>query len=241
MLPAVETCALMLRFSVQGPAGAVIPLRFSKDIGSPAVDVTIVIEAGKGAQSMIPERIDGEIIIGDPQLPEVRDLKLTSARDDGVLLSWRNAADYDTIEVERNGAVIQTLAGAARSTTDVLPGPGAYWYRVRGTAGGTVSPWSMVIHTALSGAALFRRGDANLDGIVNVADALAVCLYIFRDRPLGCRDAADANDDGRLNIADPISLLGYLFAGRMPPPTPGPALRWYDPTPDDLDCAAGTP
>ncbi len=240
--PAVETCALILKFSVgQLPAGTVVPLRFDATIGSPPADVVLAVQTPKGVYTRPPEPIDGEIVVGDPALAPVKDLKLARAKGDGVVLSWRNAAAYDGIEVERNGVVLRTLEGDARSAADTFSGAGAYWYRVRGVAGGTVSPWSLVIHTELAGATFFRRGDVNLDAIVNLADAVTICSYLFKGRVVGCLDALDTNDDGRLNVADPVYLLAYLFAKKLPPPTPGPELRWFDPTPDDLDCAVGAP
>ena len=86
----------------------------------------------------------------------------------------------------------------------------------------------------------FRRGDANLDGTFNIADAIRILDALFGtpSTPLGCDDAGDANDDGTLNIADAISALGSLFSGNPPPPAPGPDFCGLDPTDGDaLDCA----
>ncbi|MGQ9590765.1 MAG: right-handed parallel beta-helix repeat-containing protein [Planctomycetota bacterium] len=84
----------------------------------------------------------------------------------------------------------------------------------------------------------FRRGDANSSGTVDIADAVALLLDLaggFASR-LPCESAADANDDGRVDVSDPIFLLRALFlSGPLPPP---PAECGYDPTPDDLACAA---
>ena len=82
----------------------------------------------------------------------------------------------------------------------------------------------------------FLRGDSDLNGIVNVTDAIVVLGALFLGKgPLQCADAADVNDDGVLNITDPIYLLAGLFLGGGPPAPPrdrpGP-----DPTPDSLDC-----
>ena len=67
----------------------------------------------------------------------------------------------------------------------------------------------------------FRRGDVNVDGKIDVADAISVLSYLFGGGAApSCLDAADANDDGGLNVADAISVLGHLFAntGPLPPP-----------------------
>lgn len=68
----------------------------------------------------------------------------------------------------------------------------------------------------------FIRGDANLDGTVDVSDPLRVLLHLFGGMPLECEDAGDANDDELLNLTDVLSILGYLFQQGPPPPSPFP-------------------
>ena len=81
----------------------------------------------------------------------------------------------------------------------------------------------------------FVRGNANGDGSIDVADAIAVLQFLFAGgNPLPCMDAADVNDDETLNIADPIRLLGWLFGGGNPPPPPNSCGT--DPEGDHLDC-----
>ncbi len=82
----------------------------------------------------------------------------------------------------------------------------------------------------------FRRGDANLDGGVDIADAVAGLAYLFLSASLGCHSAADVNDDGGLDIADPIALLDALFGSGGP--IPDPAACGVDPTADGLGCAS---
>jgi hypothetical protein len=80
----------------------------------------------------------------------------------------------------------------------------------------------------------FLRGDANIDGKVDLSDAVFALNWLFTGGPApGCLDPADSNDDGEVDIADPISLLGYLFLGSRPPPAPGPRVPGFDGTPDD--------
>ena len=84
---------------------------------------------------------------------------------------------------------------------------------------------------------LFRRGDANASGEVNIADAVFTLEFLFSAgvQP-DVLDSADANDDGLVNIADPIAILAALFAGEeedLPPP--GMKQEGEDPTEDDLD------
>ena len=60
----------------------------------------------------------------------------------------------------------------------------------------------------------FVRGDANDDGNVDIADAVAMLGILFSgDPPAACADATDVNDDGLFDISDPISELSALFSG----------------------------
>ncbi len=83
---------------------------------------------------------------------------------------------------------------------------------------------------------LFVRGEANADGKLNVADAVAVLEYLFSGGSVPCLAAADVNDDEQINIADAVALLGFLFAGGSQPPEPFEACG-TDPTAGPLDCA----
>jgi len=90
------------------------------------------------------------------------------------------------------------------------------------------------------GLGAYRRGDANGDGGVNIADSIATLAALFATGAgLVCADAADANDDGNFDIADPIRTLEWLFGSATPLPAPSPGCG-VDPTADLLDCATGT-
>ena len=86
----------------------------------------------------------------------------------------------------------------------------------------------------------FIRGDMNLDGRVNVGDALGV-MYLTaggRTGGLPCARAGDVNRDNELNLADSLYLLGYLFDdGPAPgPPFPEPGSADDEET---LPCGGG--
>lgn len=83
--------------------------------------------------------------------------------------------------------------------------------------------------------AYFLRGDANLDGTLNVGDAIDLLDGIFTGAPIACEDASDWNDDGQLDVSDPINVLGYLFANGPAPSAPYPNCA-SDPSHDTLDC-----
>ena len=98
-----------------------------------------------------------------------------------------------------------------------------------------------VVVTAGDGIApFFIRGDANVDGTVNLSDAVATLDYLCAGitASFRCADAADANDDSKLNITDPIFVLGHLFSGGPPPAAPYPDPG-HDETEDELGCRVG--
>ena len=81
---------------------------------------------------------------------------------------------------------------------------------------------------------LFIRGDANLDGELDLSDALTILGHLFQRKPLLCLAAADVDDGGELDLSDPVRLLGHVFRGTAAPAAPFPAPG-EDPTPD-LGC-----
>ncbi len=85
----------------------------------------------------------------------------------------------------------------------------------------------------------FVRGDSNIDGDIDVSDAIFTLGYLFTPGSAtpDCEASADANDDGALDIADAVHLLGYLFIpGSPPPPAPFGGAPFLDLTEDSLAC-----
>jgi hypothetical protein len=83
----------------------------------------------------------------------------------------------------------------------------------------------------------FRRGDANGDGQVDIADSVHLAEWLFiGGLTLACERACDVDDSGGLNITDPVRALNYLFLGGSVPPLPGPLQCGGDPTHDPLSC-----
>lgn len=114
------------------------------------------------------------------------------------------------------------------------------------TPGGAVTQFGILDHTSKGMAFVgvpqlpkdFMRGDCNLDGAFNIADAIFELGNLFPMGPpnvLECLDACDANDDGNINLADPIAILNALF-GVPPISLAPPFFCGQDPTPDPLDC-----
>jgi hypothetical protein len=84
--------------------------------------------------------------------------------------------------------------------------------------------------------AVFKRGDANRDGIVDITDPIYTLQWLFAAGPeILCMDAADANDDEAVSAADAIYTLQWLFVSgpALPLPGPGPC------GPDETDHADG--
>lgn len=82
----------------------------------------------------------------------------------------------------------------------------------------------------------FVRGDANLDGEVNLSDAVFTLSHLFGGgEDPGCEDSLDADDSGVVNLTDAVFLLGSLFEGgaEIPPPHPDCGA---DESADELDC-----
>ena len=83
----------------------------------------------------------------------------------------------------------------------------------------------------------FQRGDANVDSVVNISDAVRILGALFLgEGPLLCSDSADSNDDGVLDLSDAVATLEYLFLGGEDLPDPIPGSCGLDPTADELRC-----
>ncbi len=63
------------------------------------------------------------------------------------------------------------------------------------------------------------RGDANGDGLVNVADAVYLINFVFKGgtAPVSTY-GGDANADGIPNVGDAVYLINFVFNGGSPPP-----------------------
>ena len=114
------------------------------------------------------------------------------------------------------------------------------WVGFTGTTGGIWENHQLLsweFHSSDSG---IKRGDVNIDGGVNIGDAVYLlnALFVPGSTPMSCYDSADCNDDGGVNISDAVRLLGMLFVPGMPPlPAPG-TLCGADLTDDNLTCEA---
>lgn len=68
---------------------------------------------------------------------------------------------------------------------------------------------------------LFRRGDCNADGAVDIADGVSVLTELFDQGPSApCAAACEINADGVYDLADPIYVFNYILLGGPPPSAP---------------------
>ena len=92
------------------------------------------------------------------------------------------------------------------------------------------------------GEALFRRGDTNADGRLDLSDGVSTLGFLFLGSSAPpCQDAADADDSGGLDLTDAVFTFGFLFTGGGPIPAPGPEGCGTDPTTDTIGCDAYAP
>ncbi len=83
----------------------------------------------------------------------------------------------------------------------------------------------------------FKRGDCNVDGNLDIADAVTSLTYQFIGTVIPtCFDACDFDDSGALDVSDPIASLSYQFLGTAPPAAPGIENCGEDTTADELTC-----
>jgi cytochrome c553 len=65
-----------------------------------------------------------------------------------------------------------------------------------------------------------RRGDADLNGAIELTDAVRILSFLFLGSPLDtCLPAADADENGARELTDAVSILSHLFLG-APAPEP---------------------
>jgi hypothetical protein len=88
----------------------------------------------------------------------------------------------------------------------------------------------------------FRRGDSDLNGALDITDAILNLSYQFvGDFEPPCLDALDWDDSGVIDVSDPIGSLTRQFLGGAPSPPPGSDTCGVDPTEDSLTCETGCP
>lgn len=83
----------------------------------------------------------------------------------------------------------------------------------------------------------FVRGDCNVDGVLDIGDAVSALAFLFVTGEPACDSACDANDDEMFDISDAIFSLSHLFTSGPPPAAPFPDCG-SDPTAGALTCSS---
>jgi len=169
---------------------------------------------------------------GDGDGPGVGKLRLDTRRGDVLPFDATSVADLVgcTVSVNNSETVL-----AAEIVDLKVHGPGSDNGGDGGDGGGAVAAEDPFGVSGLHDAS-FLRGDANMDGLLDISDAVNALGLLFQGTaPPYCLDAVDANDDGELDISDPITSLNFLFSGGadLPPPS---FESGFDPTADGLFC-----
>jgi hypothetical protein len=82
---------------------------------------------------------------------------------------------------------------------------------------------------------LFRRGDFDNSGVINITDAVLLLRWLFQEATvIPCVDALDVDDLGAIEITDAILILEWLYLGGDEPAPPGPFTCGEDDLPDEL-------
>jgi hypothetical protein len=106
----------------------------------------------------------------------------------------------------------------------------------KGRLGFFLAAFSAVSWVPLAPAQEFRRGDATVDGRVDMADVACMLAMPFFLCDLRCARAADADGNGAVNITDAVRILNVLFLGIGEIPLPGPSECGFGIEPSDLGC-----
>jgi hypothetical protein len=143
-----------------------------------------------------------------------------------IYLTWNKPESADSIIIERN----DTTDWSKGEGTEIYNGSGTefedkglvalihYYYQAWSyCAEGELSHYSDD-YAATDTSTLFKRGDANGDKEVTIADVVHLINYLFRSGPApDPLESGDADCDGEVKIEDTVYLINYLFKGGPPP------------------------
>jgi hypothetical protein len=192
-----------------------------------------------------PANNDAEILIGIAAPEDLLCRELTEIEGGGAALSWRNAEAYDELLLYRNGRLLRRLAGDSTSAIDAAVEQGEFTYNLKpiidGSAGGSTASCTVKL-SGLLGGQPFRRGDVNVNGGIDIADAVLLLSHRFLGEPrvIACDAAADVNGNGTIELVDALGILTYLFIGGFEPAAPFRECG-FDPRPGALRCESYSP
>jgi hypothetical protein len=163
---------------------------------------------------------------------EVRDATNHTPVDQALVCLWKRGEVYLTGYTDPAGGITFD----PRPSTD-------------GSMHVTVTKYNYIPHEQEVEVSGCFPGDANGDGIVDVADVVYLVNFLYRNGdPPAPMEAGDANCDGIVNVGDVIYLVNYLYKDGPPPSCPIGTLIGYegclelgkggptDSIPPDQDC-----
>lgn len=129
-----------------------------------------------------------------------------TASPDGIgsVIDCGTGCSSDWADYESDAAVTLTAA------PDALSAPGNLFMGWSGGCVGTALTCVVTMNAVKSVTAAFlpiMAGDINLNGAVNLADAILIFQALSRTLPAGIHIIADADSDGKLGLADAIYIL----------------------------------
>ncbi|MGE4620346.1 MAG: dockerin type I repeat-containing protein [Planctomycetota bacterium] len=100
------------------------------------LNVSTLLTSSSGSQASFSEDF---ILAGGIDPPPAVNSFTCSGSGEAVLLEWNNPEIYDSIELRRNGSLLNNLAGDTTSYLDQSPEPGTNSYEARGVNSGLAS------------------------------------------------------------------------------------------------------
>ena len=206
-------------------------------------DATVLSDMRNSYVSIFTRKV---LLVERPE--EISVLRLDLTIDDGCVV-WLNGREVGRINMpigpvdhltEAVSAIAEDQVRSIELDPSMLAEENILAISVHNTTIGSsdLSFIPALYHERGGGEALFRRGDVDNNGAVNLTDAVRLLDHLFRQQPPpDCADAADVDDNGALNLTDSVRLLGHLFRAEPPPPEPGLDCG-VDPTADPFaDCS----
>lgn len=155
--------------------------------------------------------------------------------DTGVIqLEWHNLEPYyDVLKIQENNADLVGLVYNSQESVQISGlSTGVHTFTLIAELAGYESAGITCQVEVTGPPPIFKRGDANIDGKVDLADAISILEYLFQDGDASpCMDTTDVNDDGNIDLSDPVAALLYLFSNEDIP-APGADNCDLDPTAD---------
>lgn len=171
---------------------------------SEAVQITVV-DAGNQAPVLAP--MDTNYIAG---VARTLSFKISATDPDGTIPNLLGA------QLPNHAGVYDSLngRGAFTFTPDSSQKDSTYHILIIATDG--ILADSQRVHILVLN---YRRGDANNDGKISLADVIYIANYLLKGGPAPYPlDAGDCNADKKINLADAIYLANYIFKGGPEPP-----------------------